>query len=145
MPSTVVTSMSSACTAKIKQDRTASPSSSTVHAPHAPCSQPRWVPVSPQCSRKKSASVTRGSTVPSVSCPLTQTRTVRSCIDGLRARLVGCCSPGARHQRGTDFGAVRDRPLQVGGNVVEPGHRQPADVVCIHLTDRPADDGGLGL
>ena len=31
-----------------------------MHAPHTPCSQPRWVPVSPQRSRRKSASVRRG-------------------------------------------------------------------------------------
>ena len=36
----------------------------TVHAPHTPCSQPRCVPVRPQSSRRKSASVLRASTVP---------------------------------------------------------------------------------
>ena len=44
-PSTVVTSAPSACTANSRHERTASPSSSTVQAPHTPCSQPRWVPV----------------------------------------------------------------------------------------------------
>ena len=61
-PSTVVTSAPSACTAKTRQDRTASPSRSTVHAPQTPCSQPRCVPVRSQRSRRKSASVSRGST-----------------------------------------------------------------------------------
>ena len=47
-PSTVTTSLPSACTASIRQERTGSPSTSTVHAPHTPCSQPRCVPVSSQ-------------------------------------------------------------------------------------------------
>ena len=38
------------------------PSTTTVHAPHAPCSQPRCVAVRRQRSRRKSASVSRGST-----------------------------------------------------------------------------------
>src|SRR3546814_6832054 len=63
MPSTVVTSLPSACTANMRHERTAAPSTRTVHAPHTPCSQPRWVPVRWQRSRRKSASVSRGSTV----------------------------------------------------------------------------------
>src|SRR5213079_1226867 len=43
-PSTVVTSCPSAWTANNKQARTASPSSSTVQAPHTPCSHPTCVP-----------------------------------------------------------------------------------------------------
>src|SRR5271154_261067 len=38
--STVVTSKPSACTANIKQERTAEPSTITVQAPQTPCSQP---------------------------------------------------------------------------------------------------------
>src|SRR3989442_759163 len=41
-PSIVVISMPSACTAKARHDRTATPSNSTVQAPHTPCSQPAW-------------------------------------------------------------------------------------------------------
>ena len=63
-PSIVVTSAPSAWTANTRQERTASPSSSTVHAPHTPCSHPRWVPVRWHRSRMKSASVSRGSTAP---------------------------------------------------------------------------------
>jgi hypothetical protein len=44
-PSIVVTDCPSAVTAKSRQDRTGTPSSSTVHAPHTPCSQPTCVPV----------------------------------------------------------------------------------------------------
>ena len=61
-PSTVVSSWPSACTASIRQERTGSPSSSTVQAPHTPCSQPTWVPVRPSSWRRKSESSRRGST-----------------------------------------------------------------------------------
>ena len=44
----MLTSRPSAWTASIRHERTARPSSTTVHAPQTPCSQPRWVPVSPQ-------------------------------------------------------------------------------------------------
>ena len=53
----------SAWTASIRQERTATPSTITVHAPQTPCSHPRWVPVSPSSSRRKSASVIRTSAV----------------------------------------------------------------------------------
>jgi hypothetical protein len=44
-PSIVVTSRPSHCAAKISRDKTCLPSSSTVHVPHAPWSQPFFVPV----------------------------------------------------------------------------------------------------
>ena len=47
-PSTVCDLVPSAWTASIRQERTGSPSSSTVQAPQTPCSQPTWVPVRPQ-------------------------------------------------------------------------------------------------
>ena len=37
-----------ACTAKVRQERPALPSISTVQAPQTPCSQPTWVPVRPE-------------------------------------------------------------------------------------------------
>ena len=46
-PSTVVISQSTADTANIRHDRIGRPSTSTVHAPQTPCSQPTWVPVRP--------------------------------------------------------------------------------------------------
>ena len=58
-PSTVVTCWPSTETAKIRQDRTGSPSSSTVQAPQTPCSQPTWVPVRPRSWRRKSHRVRR--------------------------------------------------------------------------------------
>ena len=42
--STVRISRPSACTARVRHDRAGRPSSSTVHAPQTPCSQPTWVP-----------------------------------------------------------------------------------------------------
>ena len=60
----------SACTANIRQERTGSPSTSTVQAPQTPCSQPIWVPVWPQSSRMASASVRRGSTLIACARPL---------------------------------------------------------------------------
>ena len=59
-PSTVSTRQPSAWTAKTRQERVGSPSTSTVHAPHAPCSQPRCVPVRPHSSRRRSARSRRG-------------------------------------------------------------------------------------
>ena len=47
-PSIVRTSQPSAWTASVRHERTGSPSSCTVQAPHTPCSQPTFVPVSPR-------------------------------------------------------------------------------------------------
>src|SRR5438876_11107502 len=76
-PSTVISSVPSACTASMMHDRTASPSIRIVHAPHTPCSQPTCVPVRSHSSRKKSTSVFRTSMVPSYSVPFTRRRIVR--------------------------------------------------------------------
>src|SRR4029450_2760957 len=59
--------------AKTRQERTASPSSSTVHAPQTPCSQPTCVPVRPRSCRRKSERSSRGSTESSWRVPLTVT------------------------------------------------------------------------
>src|ERR1700682_4454314 len=139
MPSTVVTSVPSAWTAKMRQERTAWPSRSTVQAPRAPCSQPRWVPVRPHRSRRKSASVRRGSTVTCLLRPLTETWTGSSCIEGLR----GGCHPGPRHHGGAHPDAVGSRPLEVGGNVVESVHGELADLLGWHRGERLAEDGRL--
>ena len=71
--STVVTSAPSSCAANIRHARVGSPSTSTVHAPHAPCSQPAWAPVRASSSRRKSSSSVRGSTSTSCAVPLTVT------------------------------------------------------------------------
>src|SRR5680860_341569 len=59
-PSMVRMVLPSASTAKTRQARTASPSIITVHAPHAPVSQPRLVPVKVTFSRKASSKVVLG-------------------------------------------------------------------------------------
>ena len=46
-------------------DRTASPSTCTVHAPHAPMPQPNLVPVSPSPSRNAQSSGMAGSAMSS--------------------------------------------------------------------------------
>ena len=61
-PSTVRIGLPCACTANIRQERTASSPTITVQAPQTPCSQPMCVPVCPQSSRIASTSVLRGST-----------------------------------------------------------------------------------
>src|SRR3974377_524594 len=61
-PSIVLMPERSACGAKIRQERTASPSSSTVQAPQTPCSQPACAPFRPSASRRQSSSVVRSST-----------------------------------------------------------------------------------
>ena len=122
MPSIVVTSVPSACTANTRHERTAAPSISTVHAPHTPCSQPRCVPVRWHCSRRKSARVTRGSTVASCARPLTVSRTGTSCM----ARLRGGRGPRARHHGRAHSLAVRRGAVQVGGDRRQAGHR-PGD------------------
>ena len=83
-----------------RHERTASPSSSTVQAPHAPCSQPRWVPVSPHLSLRKSASVMRGSTLPAMGVPLTDNWTGCSCIAWPRDCFLDGLGPGARGHGG---------------------------------------------
>src|ERR1700730_11401213 len=51
-----------ACTARIVHDLTATPSTSTVQAPHCPVSQPTCVPVRRRSLRMNSTSRVRGST-----------------------------------------------------------------------------------
>ena len=61
-PSTVVIDRPCAWGASMRHDFTGSPSSSTVHAPQTPCSQPTWVPWSWSSWRRKSTSSRRLST-----------------------------------------------------------------------------------
>src|SRR6267154_251105 len=77
-PSTVRIGLPCACTANIRQERTASPPTITVQAPQTPCSQPICVPVRPQSSRMASTRVLRGSTRTAWSRPLM--RSLRSTL-----------------------------------------------------------------
>src|SRR5205823_9890992 len=109
-PSTVVTSAPCAWTANSKQERTASPSSSTVHAPHTPCSHPRWVPVRAQSSRRKSASVFLGST-----------RASRRSLFTIMVTATGSGTPrlrdraakASRHDDGADRSPIRGGRVDV--------------------------------
>ena len=60
-----------ACTASIRQPRTMSPLTRSVHAPHTPCSQPMCEPVRPSSSRRKSTRCWRGGTLRVTCVPFT--------------------------------------------------------------------------
>src|SRR5438309_1384012 len=85
-PSMVVIAAPSAWTAKMVQDLTLCPSSSTVHAPQLLVSQPTWVPVRPASSRMYCTSNSRGSTSCSCLAPLMVTATLRL----IRTSLFTC-------------------------------------------------------
>src|SRR5690242_6666052 len=74
-PSMVVTCAPSRRTASVRHPLTRRPSTRTVHAPHAPASQPFFVPVNPKCSRSRSSSEVRLSTVTVRRVPLTVNET----------------------------------------------------------------------
>src|SRR4029453_9934683 len=139
MPSIVVTSLPAACTANIKQARTAAPSTRTVQAPQTPCSQPRWVPVSRSSSRRKSARVRRGSTLASRGSPFTVSFTDTSAM----VRLGGCRDPGARHHRGAHPLAVLRGSVEVAGDGVDPEQREPPDFFGLDARERPAQQSHL--
>ena len=60
-PSTVVTSLPSACSARYEQLFTGSPSSSIMQAPHSESSQPSFAPVRPTASRTAASRLVPGS------------------------------------------------------------------------------------
>ena len=82
----MVISVSTADTASIRHERTGRPSTSTVHAPQTPCSQPTWVPVRPQSWRSASESSRRAGTRTAWVAPFTcRTTSCRSSLIGLTA------------------------------------------------------------
>ena len=100
-----------------------------MHAPHTPCSHPRWVPVSARSSRSASASVLRASTVIRRGAPFTVSATVTgsstSCsVLGLGHRPLPCLGD----HRHADPAAVGGRHLRVVGHVVDVGERQLAEL-----------------
>ena len=62
-------------TAKVRQELTRRPLTSTVQAPHWPWSQPFFVPVRSRWSRSVSSSVVHGASASTLSTPLTISRT----------------------------------------------------------------------
>src|SRR5262245_52289347 len=113
-PSMVMTLPPSAWAAKIVQDLTASPFSTTVHAPHWLVSQPMWVPVRPSVSRRKWTSRSLGSTSRCWLLPLTVSVTERLAMhaslvrqdDTPRASAAGRRDRGRERPAGVDLSEV---------------------------------------
>src|SRR4051812_36472134 len=103
----VVIWMPSLWTANIRQDRTGTPSSSTVQAPHTPCSQPACAPVRPNWSRRQSSNVVRGSTSAERISPLILSSTS---MLALSLRVGDCADRQGRGHAPPIFG----RGVQVG-------------------------------
>src|SRR5581483_11568200 len=147
-PSTVVTSQPLACTANIRHARAERPSTSTVQAPHTPCSQPRCVPVRLSSWRRKSASVSRASTTRAYDLPFTVTRVAclpicnnsvkNSRLDAGAARRI-VERARAQHLRqmppvvaaGMDIGNRLDQPCSRGGGTQRGGIERLADQPCL--------------
>src|SRR5258707_14620458 len=121
----VSTAAPSACTASVRQLRADRPSIMTLQAPHTPCSQPIWVPVRRNVWRRKSARLSRASTVALTGLPLS-------------VNAMSCCS---------DMGRSRDHVLQ---HALEQHGRLPAlglaaalmAVDWIHVLGRAVRDLG---
>ena len=125
-PSIVVTVAPSSCTAKSRQLRALRPSTSTVQAPHTPCSQPTWVPVSPRSSRRKSASERRASISRSTTRPLTVRRTVRRSLGVVIGDPAGAArAPGAGHARSAPSRGGGDSRRMRGRRSVDRSRRPP--------------------
>ncbi len=128
------------------QARAGSPSSSTVQAPHTPCSQPRWVPVSSSVSRRKSARCVRGSACAVTSRPFT--RRLTAVMPGPpppppwrgAGRRLACAMPtasnplpgSARAAASSPTSPSQHRRLPAGG----------ADHRAAHAARRVEQDGG---
>src|SRR5262244_1985378 len=92
-----------------EQERTASPSTWTVHAPHCATPQPYLVPVRPTCSRSTHSSGVSGSTCTSRTRPLM----LSFAMDGLRGGSASWLTlpEGDDHDNGGDRPRTRrDRP-----------------------------------
>src|SRR5579872_4112922 len=87
-PSIVVTAEPDAWAASTVQDLTATPSMSTVQAPHWVVSHPTWVPVSPSSSRRKWTSSVRAATERWQETPFTVIDTVTSRSPVMRHRVL---------------------------------------------------------
>src|SRR6266849_5136991 len=133
-PSMVVTARPSSCAANSRQLRAERPSTSTVHAPHTPCSQPTCVPRRRRSWRRKSARERRPSTRRSTLCPFTVSRTsyissVSSLcpftIGSLLSRFAGAirCSSISGLQQYL-LSQDGDQVLAVGGRGVHIGRRR---------------------
>src|SRR5215468_9282703 len=145
-PSTVVIRAPSALTASIRHDRTATPSSRTVHAPQTPCSQPTWVPVSRRSWRRQSDSSRRAGTSVVRVTPLTIRLTSNSpswgwFIAPLLPPLATRPLPRVRERAGQrPLGQNPGQMPAVGRRRVNVGHRRDAGLrePPAHLCERAA-------
>src|SRR3954453_17720561 len=134
-PSTVVTPWPSPWTASIRQERTGSPTTSTVHAPQTPCSQPTCVPVSPRSCRSASDSSRRTGTEASRGTPFTVTVIVRSVSTLIRFPLctwlgsfLGRCPPRAGGAPGLRRCSLAGHPRGgLGGSLGQRAFGEDAD------------------
>ena len=152
-PSIVVTSASATVTASVMQASTRRPATCTVQAPHSPRSQPIFVPVSPNRSRKASSSVTRGSNTMTCALPLTRNVISRS-SSNLTPQIYLPVCPAA--QISTHFaeiygpsvsketisqitdGQVANRPIYTAIGVTLAGERDILGRRCRPRSDDPA-------
>src|ERR1700688_1626277 len=117
----------SACAASIRQERVATPSKITEHAPHTPCSQPTCVPASRRSCRRKSLSSMRDSTWRRCCVPFTVT--VISCMSEATLRSLVRLGERALRQytsempleffAGVDAAARIDGPLNQSTRLID--------------------------
>ncbi|KAG1377328.1 hypothetical protein G6F60_015331 [Rhizopus arrhizus] len=88
-PSSVVTARPCAALTGITQDRAATPSISTVHAPHSPRPQPYFGPFSSRSLRSTCSSAVSGATGTSYTPPLTVKRIGGGALLGLTVDPMG--------------------------------------------------------
>src|SRR5436190_3046237 len=129
----VVTCLPTAAATGITQERTALPSTCTVHEPHCATPQPYLVPVSPICSRIAHKSGVLGSTFTSLVLPLMVSRAMDVSSSGVRCREYPPSRPERQAQvrpGGVAVGARRSPPVtlamgsgRVGSRVIARGNR----------------------
>ena len=89
------------------------PSTSTVQAPHTPCSQPACAPVRPRWSRRQSSNVVRGSMSSACCAPLTVSSMRMWFSLGFSLRMSVCISDRARGKCGRHTAPVVGRSMQI--------------------------------
>src|SRR3989441_4383570 len=147
MPSTVLTRRPAQARPSTRQERTGVPSSSTVHVPHSPSSQPCLVPVSPASSRSTSSRVLCGAKATSTGSPFSSSA-IFALASGivpkrnLDNRVVGRQLSASKERQAYYDGHKRSSPApgisvrQSAGPPVGPGLPRPGSP---HSQDRSLD------
>src|SRR3990172_6565793 len=114
IPSTVVTSRPSTVGASTRHEFTGSPSSSTVHAPQFPCSQPNFGPVTCRRSRSRVSRfvVTEASTCTRFPFNLKVIVVLAMVLLRLLRQAAGLAQ-AAGHQHAGELAAIPGRPVNV--------------------------------